>query len=291
MRTYHDSEAATIPEKPTAYQRDLHDLHPALVKRLVPLPNWVVWKWELNEKRDAWTKVPYQSRNPTKKAASNRKQTWSTHADAVAVVAAGQADGIGFMLFETNICAFDIDNCIDASGNIDPISTAMMARCGATYFERTVGGRGLRCIGLGGTKEVHRKQKIVGSDVSVETYRWCARYITISNMVLDTVNPKMADLGNIDAVITDVVAELDAQDQLGNKPQLIGGTAKPGGKTPPSIATTIPSMRRIPSRSIGISFARQMVGSRRICAPHSRRSKTRQMRSARSHGRSISMQR
>ena len=62
------------------------------------------------------------------------------------------------------------------------MATALIARCGATYVEETVSGTGLRIIGLGGTKYVNRKQKILGSKVSIESYRNCARYITISGM-------------------------------------------------------------------------------------------------------------
>lgn len=31
--------------KPHTYQGNLWHLHPAIVKRLVPLPNFVNWKW------------------------------------------------------------------------------------------------------------------------------------------------------------------------------------------------------------------------------------------------------
>ncbi len=196
--------------KPHTYQSDLRQLYPAIVKRLVPLPNWVNWKWELNEQGTAWTKVPYQPGNLVWKAATDNKLTWGSYADAVANVEAGKADGIGFVLFETNICAFDIDDCRDLiTGAIDPIAVELIKRCGVTYAEETVSGTGLRIIGRGGTKYVNRKQKIGGSAVSIESYRYCPRYITISGMTLGGVRPNLPDLGNIDAVITEVVAELD----------------------------------------------------------------------------------
>ncbi|WP_375305100.1 DUF5906 domain-containing protein [Bradyrhizobium sp. A11] len=220
----HSTADTATQSKPPIHQGDLRHLHPAIVKRLVPLPNWVAWKWELNEKQTGWTKVPYQPQRPASKAATNDKKTWGTYADAVAAVEAGKADGIGFVLTETNICAFDIDCCRDASGKVDPIAANLMKRCGATYFEETVGGRGLRCIGLGGTTRTHRKQAINGSNVSIESYRWCERFITISNMVLDSVKPTMADLGNIDAVITVVVEELDGQGDVNSKSNDVNAT-------------------------------------------------------------------
>ena len=137
--------------------------------------------------------------------------------DAVANVEAGKADGIGFCLFEDNICAFDIDDCRDIlTGTIHPVALALIKRCGATYAEATVSGTGARVIGRGGTKYVNRKQKIAGSKVSVESYRYCPRYITISGMTLDGVKPSMPDLGNIDVVITNVVEELDRENGTGN---------------------------------------------------------------------------
>ena len=92
----------------------------------------------------------------------------------------------------------------------------LIKRCGATYVEETVSGTGLRVIGLGGTKKVNRRQKINGSTVVIESYRYCERYITVSGMTLDGVKPNMRDLGNIDAVITNVVEELDREDGTGN---------------------------------------------------------------------------
>jgi RecA-family ATPase len=196
--------------KPHTHQCNLWHLHPAIVKRLVPLPNWVNWKWELNKQGSMWTKVPYQPRNPERKAETDNKNTWSTYNEAVANVEAGMADGIGFVLFETNICAFDIDDCRNLiTGEVDPTALALIKRCGETYVETTVSGTGLRIIGLGGTKYVLRKQAVKGSNVSIESYRYCARYITISGLTFDGVKPTMADLGNIDTVLTEVVEELD----------------------------------------------------------------------------------
>src|SRR5262245_42887866 len=116
--------------KPHTHQSNLRQLHPAIVKQLVPQPNFVNWRWELNKKGDDWTKVPYQPGTPTVHAATNNKATWGTYAEALANVEAGRADGIGFCLLGTNICAFDIDDCRDpASGNIDPVALALLKRC------------------------------------------------------------------------------------------------------------------------------------------------------------------
>jgi hypothetical protein len=43
-----------VGAKPHTHQTNLWHLHPAIAKSLVPLPNFVNWKWQLNERlRDA----------------------------------------------------------------------------------------------------------------------------------------------------------------------------------------------------------------------------------------------
>ena len=75
-----------------------------------------------------------------------------------------------------------------------------------SYTEMTVSGTGLRVIGYGTGAKVHRKQKLPGSAVEVESYRGAERYIVITGNPLPETWPHMADIGDeIDAV----VAELD----------------------------------------------------------------------------------
>src|SRR5215471_9574819 len=50
---------------------------------------------------------------PNGGARSNDPSTWGSYADAVAAVAAGNADGIGYMLKDSNIGAIDLDHCVD----------------------------------------------------------------------------------------------------------------------------------------------------------------------------------
>jgi AAA domain len=141
-------------------------------------------------------------------AETNRRSTWSSHEHACTAFERGHVTGIGFVLFDTDICAFDIDNCRDpATGEIDPVAMSLVNRANS-YTEVTVSGTGLRIIGTGSERYMNRKQKIDGSKVSIESYRNCERYITISGMVLDGTSPQLA---NIDALIDEVVVELTPQ--------------------------------------------------------------------------------
>ncbi len=100
-------------------------------KALAALDHWVCWRFK---KRDGkTTKVPHQCNGEN--AASNDPSTWTT-SDAVAKAANG-FDGIGFVLTDTEIAAFDIDDCRDlATGTIHPWAQQLVERAGS-YTEIT----------------------------------------------------------------------------------------------------------------------------------------------------------
>src|SRR6516164_1109708 len=103
-------------QKPHTYIADLACLPKALA-HLIGHKRWVVWRWELRKKKNgeqAWTKPPYQCCNPKAAAKSNDPNTWGSYDDAVAAVVAGRADGIGFMLKDSEVAAADLDHVRDA---------------------------------------------------------------------------------------------------------------------------------------------------------------------------------
>jgi hypothetical protein len=200
-----------LTKRETFQSDDLRNLPPAL-ERLVSLPNWVCWKWKWKQpkggKDGKWDKPPYMSESPGMMAESNRASTWSSHDLACKALESRYVDGIGFVIFGTDICAFDIDDCRNPkTGEIDPIAMSLVNRANS-YTEITVSGTGLRIIGIGSDRYMNRKQKIDGSKVSIESYRNCERYITISGMVLDGTS---LQLTNIDSLIDEVVVELTPQ--------------------------------------------------------------------------------
>lgn len=198
------------PERPKPFQGDLSNLPEALAP-LKKRPNWVCWRWEWRvDKRGIgkWTKPPYRPDNPKRKAKSNDLSTWGTYEQALAAYEAGHCDGMGFNILGTDIAAFDIDKCRDpATGDIAPEAMAIVNRA-TSYTEMTPSGTGLRVIGHGGGDKMHRKQKLHGSSVEIESYRGAERYITITGNPLPETCPHMAD---IDSVIDAVVAELDGR--------------------------------------------------------------------------------
>jgi hypothetical protein len=198
--------------KPKAVQGDLRNLPQALAP-LTKLPNWVCWRFEWRVDRKGvgkWTKAPLRPDDPERHAKSNDPSSWGPYAQALAVYEAGKCDGIGFNLLGTEIAAFDPDKCRDpVTGAIAPEALAIVERA-ASYTEVTVSGTGLRIIGIGTGDSVHRKQKIPGSPVEVESYRKAERYIVVTGNPLPNTPTQLSD---IDAVIDAVVAELDGEPQ------------------------------------------------------------------------------
>jgi hypothetical protein len=174
--------------KPQTHNGDLGNLPPALLP-LTEQNRWVVWPWRLRTTKDGrqkWTKPPRMVWDPSRNARSNDSSTWGGYQAAVDAVKAGNADGIGYMLFGSSIGAIDLDHCVDQnSAKLDLWAEQLHEEANGAYQETTVSGCGLRIIGTidRGGPEVHRKftfDRKTGA--GVELYRNTARYITISGL-------------------------------------------------------------------------------------------------------------
>jgi primase-polymerase (primpol)-like protein len=169
-------------------------------------PRWVIWRFETRNGKT--TKPPYQARAPQQHASSNAPATWADFATALAAYQGGQADGIGLCLLNSNLVAFDLDDCRDvATGAIEPAARKLVERA-KSYVEITPSGTGLRIIGLGSGPKVHRKQQVPRANgMTVETYRQCERFIAVTGNALAEASAELAD---DDALVDQLVAELDA---------------------------------------------------------------------------------
>ena len=222
------------PERPVPFQGDLRNLPDALAP-LKALPNWVCWRfeWRVDKKGvGKWTKPPFRPKNPPQYAKNNDPTTWGTYEQALAAFEAGQCDGIGFYLLGTDLASFDLDNSRDpATGDIAPEAMANVDRA-SSYTEISVSGTGLHVIGYGFGLKMHRKQKVPGSAVEVESYRGAERYIVVTGNPLPSSLEAWPHMADIDAEIDAVVAELDGckdgvdlDDEFAFKPQAGNGDA------------------------------------------------------------------
>jgi putative DNA primase/helicase len=130
----------------------------------------VVWRLETRDGRP--TKVPYQPRRPRQRAAVDDPATWGTFAEALAVVAAGQAAGPGIVLGD-GLVGVDLDHCRDfATGNVDAEARAIVAALDS-YTEASPSGTGLHILARGTLPPGRRRRG------HVELYD-AARYFTVT---------------------------------------------------------------------------------------------------------------
>jgi hypothetical protein len=190
-----------MTDKPRTYNGDLAHLPPAL-QPLTTEKRWVVWPWELRTNKSGklkWTKPPRQACDPKRNARSNDPSTWGSYDDAVAAVARGDADGIGYMLFRSKIGAIDLDHVIDEHDAPIRWALQLLEEAAGAYQERTVSGAGARIIGTTSGPETHRKftfDRKTGA--GLELYRDTPRYITVSGLEIGHVDvlPPLDDLIN-----------------------------------------------------------------------------------------------
>jgi hypothetical protein len=203
---------ATKPATHNGHNGQLERL-PAPLQPLAAQNRWVVWKWvwtpNPNPKKQKWTKPPFQVQDPGRHASSADQQTWGSYAAAVAVVRAGRADGIGFMLQGSGLGAVDLDHCRDPKTcKIDSWAQEIIDQAPGAYVEVTVSGTGLRIIGRADGAGIQRKWSVPGSadNAGLEIYRATNRYITISGAQIGG----CAELPYVDDLLDRLTARFDA---------------------------------------------------------------------------------
>jgi putative DNA primase/helicase len=228
-------------QKPKTYcVPDLAQL-PVALKPLLKLQRWVVWRWVWKASKDKdkgkWTKPPYQPRNPGQLAENNNSKTWATFEEAVAVVKAGRADGIGFNLLDSDYGAIDLDKCRDPeSGVVEDWAQKIIDSAPAdAYVEVTVSGTGFRIIGTTDGEALHKKPG------KFEVYRSCARYITVSGLALEGRGDR--PLPNIDTLLDELAAD--------RGPKKRGPGRPTGSKTKKELPGYLTTILLLPDKGAG----------------------------------------
>jgi putative DNA primase/helicase len=138
----------------TAFSRE--KLAANIPLELRELTRWLVWRLEDVDdeggKRRERSKVPYQSKDTTKRAKSNDARTWSTFDEACQavdslVVADKYKDephprGVGLAIYAPYF-AVDLDKCVDDNCVIADWAKEFIAKCPATYAELSPSRHGL----------------------------------------------------------------------------------------------------------------------------------------------------
>jgi hypothetical protein len=112
----------------------------AIPAELRDLDRWVVWRWEPDpEDPEKRRKPPYSPHAPDRYASSTDSTTWGTFEQAVAVVEAGRADGIGFAL-EPPYVGVDIDD------KLPEVEQHAILLALDSYSERSASGTGHHAV-------------------------------------------------------------------------------------------------------------------------------------------------
>jgi hypothetical protein len=170
---------------------------------LLGVKRWCGWHWRLAGKK--WTKVPH--------ARVNHPGEGVTYAQAVQEVAAGRADGVGWLTDgEDGLVWLDLDKCRDpVTGVIDEWAQDLLSCAPDVYVEVTPSGTGLRMVGRAGQlaepttrgrgEPVNKTLRIDGARprAQIEIIYNSARYVTVTGHALSACPVDGADLGELAA--------------------------------------------------------------------------------------------
>jgi putative DNA primase/helicase len=95
------------------------------------------WKEEIRNGKK--TKVPYNVKTGSR-ASSNDLSTFSSYEEAVKVM--HDYTGIGFIVSH-DICAIDLDDCVNEAGELNEIAQNVIAYFPNSYIEKSPSGSGL----------------------------------------------------------------------------------------------------------------------------------------------------
>ncbi len=159
---------------------------PEALRPLAAARRWVVWRWTDAAPGAKPDKPLFRAGDPWRHASTQDPASWDSFGAAMGAVAAGEADGAGYVLRDDAEHVFlDLDDCRDpVSGAIAGWALRLVEECGS-YAELTPSGRGLRIVGTneGFRAPVHRSVAMPDGG-RVEVYHRCPRYVTVSGLLL-----------------------------------------------------------------------------------------------------------
>src|SRR5437773_4080426 len=117
MQTGRSVEHRPEQRRYAGYASDLRERFQAgLLSELTPYPQFVVWKYTLENKK--LKKRPYNPRTQLP-AKTNDPSTWTDVAVALKALATGRYNGIGFVFSESDpFTGTDLDACVSKDGSI-----------------------------------------------------------------------------------------------------------------------------------------------------------------------------
>ena len=135
----------------------------AIPAKLRERDRWVVWRWESDPNNpDKRRKPPYCVADPSRHASSTKPETWAPFEQAVAVVEAGQADGIGYAMQPPEVF-------VDLDAELPEADRWAIAAKLDSYTETSPSGAGLHTLIVANLNGGRHPQGIG----VFQTGRWC----------------------------------------------------------------------------------------------------------------------
>ena len=135
----------------------------SIPEELRAINNWLVWR--LKERNGKMVKMPYCARGGPGK--TNDPSTWSSFAEAYAVLQKGLCSGVGFVFEGTPYAGVDLDHVIE--NGVVHLEAQRIVDELASYAELSQSGTGFHIIVKGHCPGTRRKS-IKGSSIDVEVY-------------------------------------------------------------------------------------------------------------------------
>jgi putative DNA primase/helicase len=153
---------------------------PVLPAELLPLPQWVCWRFE--ERDGKPTKVPVNPRTG-QRASVNDPATWAPFAQAWG--SPHNTGTVGFVFTGADpYCGIDLDGCRDPeTGTIKPWAQAIIDRFGS-YTEISQSGRGIHILVRGKLPGPGRRKRLPEVGGEIEMYDQ-GRYFVLTGRPID----------------------------------------------------------------------------------------------------------
>lgn len=147
-----DGKGITTYQKPSETKTDKFSARKELLDKAIPdvmknRPNWAIVRTRENEETGRLEKFLVDC-HTGKFARSDDPSTWTDYNSACEYAKDNGGVTLAYALDgKDNLCCIDLDKCIDNDGNYSGFAKEVMRRCGKTYFETSLSGKGLHFFG------------------------------------------------------------------------------------------------------------------------------------------------
>ncbi len=171
-----DTKKFIVPKKQGKFTAEAEQrLRDSLPDEMKDRPNWIAVYTRSNEEKGKVKKFLINPNNGDY-AESDNPETWTNFEDACKYARENNCDAVAYAIDgKGGIACIDIDKCKDENGNYSDTANEVLNRCGKTYIETSVSGKGLHIFGVTDGMDVRTFSK----DGELEFYQK-AHFITMT---------------------------------------------------------------------------------------------------------------